>query len=260
MSYQTSVLGLTRDLGGTPTTDPAVTGRVEHVSELPAMVEGVKDVRTRQTDLVEQPPVESQGERTAESGGQRRVPGGTIRPAARGVGGGDTPRLPAQDADNAVNATPAEREPTGRSDRPDQRPDEQPLPETSDGVSDGDTVGRVGRSTAGVSEGGDTQRRGGTDIGEPDRADAVVDERPGLVRDGEGQGSNLIEFLKTLTGEPPPVLLMHVKQKNGRMGVIHVGKHIKNLLVLSRLMSLFEHFDTETEATAALSEHPAPSV
>ena len=45
-----------------------------------------------------------------------------------------------------------------------------------------------------------------------------------------------------------------VKQKNGRMGIIHVGKHIKNLLVLSRLTSLFEHFDNEAEAVEALSE------
>ena len=44
-----------------------------------------------------------------------------------------------------------------------------------------------------------------------------------------------------------------VKQKKGRMGVIHVGKHIKNLLVLSRLTSLFEHFENETEAIEALS-------
>lgn len=43
------------------------------------------------------------------------------------------------------------------------------------------------------------------------------------------------------------------KRKHGRIGVIHVGKHIKNLLVLSRLTSLFEHFDNETEAVTALS-------
>lgn len=43
-----------------------------------------------------------------------------------------------------------------------------------------------------------------------------------------------------------------VKNKNGRIGVIHVGKHIKNLLVLSRLTSLFEHFENETEAIEAL--------
>ena len=45
-----------------------------------------------------------------------------------------------------------------------------------------------------------------------------------------------------------------VKEKNGRMGVIHVGRHIKNLLIVSRLTSLFEHFDTETEAVAALND------
>lgn len=45
-----------------------------------------------------------------------------------------------------------------------------------------------------------------------------------------------------------------VKQKNGRMGVIHVGKHIRNLLILSRLSSLFEHFEGEAAAVAALSK------
>jgi len=45
-----------------------------------------------------------------------------------------------------------------------------------------------------------------------------------------------------------------VKRKKGRIGIIHVGKHINNLLVLSRLTSLFEHFENETEAVAALAE------
>ena len=44
------------------------------------------------------------------------------------------------------------------------------------------------------------------------------------------------------------------KRKHGRIGVIHVGRHIKNLLVLSRLTSLFEHFDNEAAAIAALSQ------
>ena len=43
-----------------------------------------------------------------------------------------------------------------------------------------------------------------------------------------------------------------VKGKNGRMGIIHISKHINNLLVLSRLTTLFEHFENETEAVAAL--------
>ena len=44
------------------------------------------------------------------------------------------------------------------------------------------------------------------------------------------------------------------KKKKGRMAVIHVGGHIHNLLVLSRLSSLFEHFDSEAEAVLALSQ------
>lgn len=43
-----------------------------------------------------------------------------------------------------------------------------------------------------------------------------------------------------------------VKRKNGRMGVIHAGKHINNLLILSRLTSLFEHFENEKEAITGL--------
>jgi anti-sigma B factor antagonist len=46
------------------------------------------------------------------------------------------------------------------------------------------------------------------------------------------------------------------KRKDGRMGIIHAGRHIKNLLVLSRLTSLFEHFDNEADAVYALSTDP----
>ena len=42
-------------------------------------------------------------------------------------------------------------------------------------------------------------------------------------------------------------------RKNGRMGAINVGKHIKNLIVMSRLVNLFEHFDDEDAAVVALS-------
>ncbi|MCY3742691.1 MAG: STAS domain-containing protein [Candidatus Poribacteria bacterium] len=43
------------------------------------------------------------------------------------------------------------------------------------------------------------------------------------------------------------------KQKQGRIAVIHASRHINNLLVLSRLASLFECFDDEADAVAALS-------
>ena len=43
------------------------------------------------------------------------------------------------------------------------------------------------------------------------------------------------------------------KRKNGRIGAIHLGKHIRNLIVVHRLVHLFEHFDTEDAAVSALA-------
>ena len=42
-------------------------------------------------------------------------------------------------------------------------------------------------------------------------------------------------------------------RKKGRIGVIHVGRHIRNIVALNRLVSLFERFDSEDAAVAALS-------
>ena len=42
-------------------------------------------------------------------------------------------------------------------------------------------------------------------------------------------------------------------QKNGRIGVVNVGNHIRNLIVLSRIVSLFEHFDSEADGISGLS-------
>ena len=42
-------------------------------------------------------------------------------------------------------------------------------------------------------------------------------------------------------------------RKNGRIGVVNVGKHIRNLIVLSRIVSLFEHFDSEADGISGLS-------
>ena len=78
---------------------------------------------------------------------------------------------------------------TQRPVRPDQQPDAQPESEVRDGIYDRDTVGRVGRSETvrgGISETDIAGRRGGTDTGESDGTDAVVDERARLeasVRD-----------------------------------------------------------------------------
>lgn len=42
-------------------------------------------------------------------------------------------------------------------------------------------------------------------------------------------------------------------RKQGRVGVINVGRHIKNLIVLNRVVNLFERFDSEDAAVAGLS-------
>lgn len=45
-----------------------------------------------------------------------------------------------------------------------------------------------------------------------------------------------------------------IVHKGGRIAVINVGeKNIKNLIVRSRLISTFEHFDNEDDAVAALT-------
>ena len=43
-----------------------------------------------------------------------------------------------------------------------------------------------------------------------------------------------------------------VARKKGRIGVINVGKQLKNLIVLNRLVRYFEHFDSETAAVSEL--------
>ena len=43
-----------------------------------------------------------------------------------------------------------------------------------------------------------------------------------------------------------------IVKKGGRIGVINVGTNIKNLIIRSRLISTFEHFDSENEAVTAL--------
>ena len=43
-------------------------------------------------------------------------------------------------------------------------------------------------------------------------------------------------------------------RKKGRIGVVHVSKGIKNLVALSRLVSMFENYDSVDDAVSALSE------
>ena len=42
-------------------------------------------------------------------------------------------------------------------------------------------------------------------------------------------------------------------KKHGRIGIVHLGKHIRNVIVITRLIHLFEFFDSEDTAISALS-------
>ena len=44
------------------------------------------------------------------------------------------------------------------------------------------------------------------------------------------------------------------RAKGGRIGIINVDKHIRNLIVRSRLINIFEYFNTEDAALLALSD------
>ena len=46
---------------------------------------------------------------------------------------------------------------------------------------------------------------------------------------------------------------MAVKKQGGRIAVMHVSSHIKRLLVMSHLMSHFEHFNSEHEGVVSLA-------
>ena len=43
------------------------------------------------------------------------------------------------------------------------------------------------------------------------------------------------------------------KRKNGRIGIVNVGRNLKSLIVQSWLINTFEHFENEDTAVAALS-------
>ncbi len=44
-----------------------------------------------------------------------------------------------------------------------------------------------------------------------------------------------------------------VVRKDGRIGLINIGTDIQNLIVMGRLITIFERFDSEDEAIAALN-------
>ena len=43
-----------------------------------------------------------------------------------------------------------------------------------------------------------------------------------------------------------------VRRKNGRIALLNAGKNIKSLIVMAKLMTIFDRYDDEDEAVAAL--------
>ncbi|MDE0017278.1 STAS domain-containing protein [Candidatus Poribacteria bacterium] len=48
---------------------------------------------------------------------------------------------------------------------------------------------------------------------------------------------------------------IEARRNHGRIGIINVGRNIRNLVVRSRLIYLFEHFEDEDAAVASLSAY-----
>ena len=47
-------------------------------------------------------------------------------------------------------------------------------------------------------------------------------------------------------------------QMNGRIGILNVGRHMRNLLVITRLVNVFEHFEDEDAAVSAFTQMTPP--
>ncbi len=77
---------------------------------------------------------------------------------------------------------------------------------------------------------------------------AVASDAPKFLIDFADVGRMDSSGLGTLVG-----LHVSVARKGGRIGIINVGTSIRNLIVMARLITLFEHFDSEDEAIAALT-------
>ena len=45
-----------------------------------------------------------------------------------------------------------------------------------------------------------------------------------------------------------------IHPRGGKIAVINVSKHVKNLIVMARLITVFQNYDSEAEAIAALVE------
>ena len=47
-----------------------------------------------------------------------------------------------------------------------------------------------------------------------------------------------------------------IRPQGGKIAVINVNKHVKNLIVMARLITVFKSFENEDDAVTALQSHP----
>ena len=47
-----------------------------------------------------------------------------------------------------------------------------------------------------------------------------------------------------------------IRPHDGQIAVINVNKHVKNLIVMARLITVFKSFENEDDAVAGLMRHP----
>ncbi len=80
--------------------------------------------------------------------------------------------------------------------------------------------------------------------------------------EGDASSPKLLFDFKEVTGMDSSGLgaLMKIYSdihpRGGQIAVINVNKHVKNLIVMARLITVFKSFESEDDAVAALLQHP----
>ena len=49
-----------------------------------------------------------------------------------------------------------------------------------------------------------------------------------------------------------------VKNRGGALKLVHVGRRLRDLLVVSRMLTVFDAYDSEDDALASFTRHPLP--
>ena len=49
-----------------------------------------------------------------------------------------------------------------------------------------------------------------------------------------------------------------VKNRGGALKLVHVGRRLRDLLVVSRMLTVFDAYDSEADALASFTRHPLP--